>query len=56
MNCSQLADLIGSRFVADPGFGIYINRNPVTLEDLKHLCDVYSLKIDDIGTVERKNQ
>lgn len=52
MNCSQLADLIGSRFVADPGFGIYVNGDPVTLEDLQHLCDVYSLNIGDLGTVE----
>lgn len=48
----QLANLIGSRFVADPEFSIYVNGNPVTLEDLEHLCDIYTLDVDGFGVVE----
>jgi Histidine kinase-, DNA gyrase B-, and HSP90-like ATPase len=52
IDCLQLTNLIGSRFVADPEFSIYVNGNPVTLEDLEHLCDVYALDISGFGTVE----
>lgn len=52
INSNYLASLIGSRFVADPEFNIYVNDTSVTLEDLEHLCDTYSLEIESFGTVE----
>jgi hypothetical protein len=49
---SQISELIGSRFVADPEFKIYVNGCSVTLEDLDHLCDIYSVNVEGHGTVE----
>jgi hypothetical protein len=36
---SEILELIGSRFVADPEFDIYVNNNHVSLEEIEHLCE-----------------
>jgi histidine kinase/DNA gyrase B/HSP90-like ATPase len=46
----KLVELIGSRFVTDPEFKLFVNSNQVTLMDLEHLCDKTDLPIDGIGT------
>jgi hypothetical protein len=42
----DVRDLIGSRFVADPDFQIYVNNRRVQLKDLDHLCERFSVKVD----------
>jgi Histidine kinase-, DNA gyrase B-, and HSP90-like ATPase len=37
MSEKKIADLIGSRFISDPEFNIFVNNEPVTFEDLKNL-------------------
>jgi hypothetical protein len=46
-----VAELIGSRFVADPDFGILVNGEPVTLTDLEHLCERYEVPIEGSDSV-----
>ncbi|WP_281184761.1 ATP-binding protein [Trichlorobacter lovleyi] len=47
----KLIELIGSRFVTDPAFKLYVNTRQVTLTDLEHLCEKKDLPVDNIGTV-----
>lgn len=49
---SQVSELIGSRFVADPEFNIYVNGNFVSLKDIEHLCETYSVSIPEYGDVK----
>jgi Histidine kinase-, DNA gyrase B-, and HSP90-like ATPase len=49
---TQVSELIGSRFVADPEFNIYVNQNCVSLEDIEHLCETYSVSIPENGDVK----
>jgi hypothetical protein len=51
MTPDTVAELIGSRFVADPDFGISVNGDPVTLTDLEHLCETHDLPIEGGGAV-----
>lgn len=51
MSPETVAELIGSRFVADPAFGILVNGEAVTLTDLEHLCERYDITIDGSGEV-----
>ncbi len=51
LNVSEVKDLIGSKFVADPCFRIKINGEFVELTDLEHLCDNYTLDLDGLGVV-----
>jgi hypothetical protein len=44
-------DLIGSKFVADPSFEIYVNEEAVQLTDLEHLCEREEITIDGWGNV-----
>jgi hypothetical protein len=37
LSAAKIADLIGSRFIADPEFNIVVNNEPVTFENLKGL-------------------
>lgn len=46
-----VAELIGSRFIADPDFSISVNGNPVTLTDLEHLCERFDVEIEGCGSV-----
>lgn len=46
---TELADLIGSRFVVDPQFKIFVNNDQVTLTDLEHLSVIGTLDIPDEG-------
>jgi Histidine kinase-, DNA gyrase B-, and HSP90-like ATPase len=48
----QVSELIGSRFVADPEFSIYVNQNCVSLEDIEHLCETYSVSIPEYGDIK----
>ncbi|MEB3189421.1 MAG: ATP-binding protein [Snowella sp.] len=45
-SASQVSELIGSRFVADPEFNIYVNNNLVSLEDIEHLCETSYLQTE----------
>jgi hypothetical protein len=47
---TELADLIGSRFVVDPQFKIFVNGIEVTLTDLEHLSVIGTLPVPDVGT------
>jgi Histidine kinase-, DNA gyrase B-, and HSP90-like ATPase len=46
-----LIELIGSRFVADPEFRIFVNDNEIHLTDLEHLSVIHNLQVDDVGTL-----
>lgn len=47
----SLKDLLGSKFIADPSFRIFVNNQEVELTDLSHLIDECQLRVDDMGTV-----
>ena len=44
-------DLIGSKFVTDPGFKIYLNKALVKLTNLEHLLDFKTINVDNFGSV-----
>jgi hypothetical protein len=43
--------LVGSRFVADPDFRIFVNGNEVTLTDLQDLSEVAPVIVPEVGTL-----
>lgn len=47
---AALRDLIGSKFFADPSFGIYVNGESVQMIDLQRL-ETEELAVDGVGTV-----
>lgn len=47
----QIAEFIGSRFVADPEFKVYVNDEFVTLEDLDHLSESINITLEDGQTI-----
>jgi hypothetical protein len=47
----QVRDLIGSKFIADPTFEIYLNGNQIQLSSLQHLVEVQDLDIAGLGVV-----
>jgi hypothetical protein len=51
MSEEDVRNLIGSRFVADPDFKIFVNKRPVVLSDLDHLCERYKLPVEGLGEV-----
>jgi len=51
MEQDKLIELIGSRFVSDPAFKLFVNNRQVTLTDLEHLCEKTDLSIENVGTV-----
>ena len=48
---SDVRDLLGSKFIADPSFRIRVNGEPVDLTDIQHLADLYELPVPGLGTV-----
>lgn len=44
-------DLIGSKFVTDPGFKIYLNREPVELTSLEHLIGTREVFVQGAGKI-----
>jgi hypothetical protein len=48
---SQVRDLIGSKFIADPSFSISINGEPIQLESLDHLLDTEEVPVSHAGSV-----
>jgi hypothetical protein len=44
-------DLIGSKFITDPAFEVYLNDEIVGLTDLEHLIDVQTVVIAGLGEV-----
>jgi len=44
-------DLIGSKFVIDPGFHIYLNGGHVELYNLEHLSDLKIVPVDNFGNI-----
>lgn len=51
ISIASLRDLIGSKFVTDPAFEVYVNGELVELTDLKHLLDIQKIEISGVGTV-----
>lgn len=47
----DLMELVGSRFIADPEFHIFINDTEIQLTDLEHLAVIHSLEVEDVGTI-----
>jgi len=52
LNSTQISELIASRFVADPEFNIYVNQNHISLEDIEHLCEPYTVKIPEYEEIK----
>lgn len=46
-----LRDLIGSRFVADPEFEIYVNGIQIELTDLDHISVIHTLAVEGVGNL-----
>lgn len=51
LSISDLTELIGSKFVADPSFRIKVNDVFVELTDLENVSDTYSLTVEGLGIV-----
>lgn len=51
LSISDLTELIGSKFVADPSFRIQVNGEFVELTDLENVSDTYSLTVEGLGIV-----
>jgi len=47
----EITDLIGSRFVADPTFQIFINGEPIELATLEDFAEPSTIEIDGYGSV-----
>ncbi len=47
-----IRDLIGSKFVTDPTFSVYVNGERVEFTDLEHLSDIQEVKIPKLGVVK----
>lgn len=47
----ELRELLGSKFVTDPSFEIYVNGKVVELTNLEHLTDKVTLLVPDVGEV-----
>lgn len=47
----KVMELIGSSFIADPEFKIYVNDKEVHFMNLEHLSKTFILKIDGIGDI-----
>ncbi len=45
-----IGELLGSKFVADPDFKIFVNRSQITLVDLEDVSEKQHLVIENIGT------
>jgi hypothetical protein len=52
LNSTQISELIASRFVADPEFNIFVNESHVSLEDIEHLCETYSISVPEHANVK----
>ena len=51
MNMATVRDLIGSKFISDPSFGINVNTERLELQDLAHRIDSQSLHVPGVGDV-----
>jgi hypothetical protein len=52
LNSTEISELIGSRFVADPEFNISVNHSQISLKNIEHLCETYSIPVPDYGEVK----
>jgi len=48
---STVRELVGSKFITDPSFEVYINDELVEMTDLEHLIDTHELVVPSVGTV-----
>lgn len=48
---TQVRDLIGSRFISDPSFEIFINDEQIQLTSLDHLIDVEKIEVEGVGEI-----
>jgi hypothetical protein len=48
----HVRDLIGSKFIADPTFAIFLNGDQIELSSLEHLLDVQEVDITGVGSVK----
>jgi hypothetical protein len=49
LNAEAIGELIGSKFVADPDFKIFVNRREVTLTDLAHIEEKSRVDVPGVG-------
>lgn len=47
----EVREIIGSKFISDPAFRVFVNREAVELTDIEELTKVYALEIDNLGSV-----
>lgn len=47
----DIRELIGSKFISDPSFKIFVNGEPVELTDIESITKVYVLEVDGLGEV-----
>ena len=52
LTASELVRLLGAKFVADPGFRIFVNSREVQLADLDENCSRLSVTVSDGPTIE----
>jgi hypothetical protein len=52
LSISDLTELIGSKFVADPSFRIKVNGEYVELTDLENVSETYDLHVNGLGSVK----
>ncbi|RKD12487.1 hypothetical protein BCY91_12650 [Pelobium manganitolerans] len=43
IDTTKLIELIGSRFISDPQFNVYVNKHSVAMTDLSHLTEDFSI-------------
>lgn len=51
LKVSEVRDLIGSKFVTDPAFRVYVNGELIELTSLQHLLDRQEIAVRGVGTV-----
>ncbi|APV44469.1 Histidine kinase-, DNA gyrase B-, and HSP90-like ATPase [Dehalogenimonas formicexedens] len=51
LSIDTIRDLIGSKFITDPTFNIYVNEELVKLTDLEHLFDRQTIFVADVGEI-----
>jgi hypothetical protein len=51
LSATDVTALIGSRFVSDPEFAIFVNDAPITLTSLESVSETFELSVPDVGTI-----
>jgi hypothetical protein len=51
ISAGDITRLLGTKFVADPEFRIFVNSEEITLTDLDSLCEVTTIEVPNVGTL-----